>query len=269
MLIISKMSSCKQKDNSKASTEMFALLEKSNRIVTHGNTLNQIDTIMTNDFVITQEKKIVSKINYQKTIIRIIFLTLSILVLLVNFHFLIFFDLEINLKNASFLFSIGQPRIKFLASEKYLETSCSPKKSFYYYSDFMEDWWFTVDIFFTFIIPFLTISFTFVFICLKLRILNRSYLELSREKSNKYIYVKKIKRNRLVLFKLFILNFYFLLSIFPYFLFKTFFEKDYNFLNTLIMILFYSNNALNVLFYGISCQKFREKFTVAFCKKNS
>ncbi len=162
------MPSCKQVDNSRVSVEVNA-----HRIVTHANTTNQPDTIMTNDLVNTQEasgmRKLVSKVNYQKTILRIVFLTLSVVVLFVNFHFLIFFDLEVNLKNASFIFGQEQPRFKFNDKETFLDTKCSPRKNFDIYRDFMDDWWFTVDIFFTFIIPFLTMSFTFVFIGLKLR----------------------------------------------------------------------------------------------------
>ena len=267
MLVISKISSLK-------TTSILIIQTRLQMLNTNNN--NQKDT--NTDLNFNTNSKIVSKIKNQKLILKSCLITFCIIIFLINFHFFLFFDLQMKvndkLENDSFFSKINETNHSFsMFNRTNFHTLCLPKGI--NYVNFMEDWWPVFELFFTFFIPFLTITVTFVFILLKLKKLNRIYLNLSKENSNKLIYLKKIQRNKLVLLKLFFVNFYFFISIFPYFLFKTFLEINYPFLNTFFTILFYSNNAFNIVFYGISCQTFRQAIvkrltkTVSNCKKQN
>ena len=251
MLVISNMSLGKRMEASKTSTSQIPLQ------VFNTNTINKTIT-MTNDFIVPENSR---KTIDHKKIIQNTFFTLCVIVFLLNLHFILYFNLEANTndktsKQQSLLGLVSNTSPNFTFNSSLVFTKCLPKGLSY--TNFMKEWWNIIDLFFTFFIPFLTLTVTFVFILLKLKRLNRIYLNLSKENSNKLIYLKKIQRNKLVLLKLFFVNFYFFISIFPYFLFKTFLEINYPFLNTFFTILFYSNNALNIIFYGFSCQTFRQ-----------
>jgi hypothetical protein len=267
MLVISKISSLK-------TTNILCTQSRLQKL--NINIKNQTDTNTDPNF--NTNSNIVSKIKNQKLILKSCLVTFCIIVFLINFHFFLFFDLQMKandkIENESFFSEINQTNHSFSTFKRTnFHTLCLPKGIGYV--NFMEDWWPVFELFFTFFIPFLIITVTFVFILVRLSKLSQIYLNLSKENTNKLIYLKKIQRNKLILLKLFFVNFYFFISIFPYFLFKTFLEINYPFLNTFFTILFYSNNALNLVFYGFSCQTFRQVIvkrltkTVSNCKKQS
>ena len=151
------------------------------------------------------------------------------------------------------------------------KTECLPNGN-KLYSFFLHHFWFWIDMFVYFLVPFVTMTMSFVFIFIKINKLNnryRDFLDNSRYRSNSQIYTKRIKKNRQVILVLFILNSYFFISSMPYYIFHILIGQVYTetnvFLKTLLNILFYSNNALNFFFYGISSQKYRQEF-VAFLK---
>jgi len=137
---------------------------------------------------------------------------------------------------------------------------CVPNRE--WYKKFIENTWMYVDMGIIFLVPFLTMTFSFVFTFVIVKNVNQSYLEFlgDRErKLNRSIYERKINRNKRIVLKLFLTNFFFLASILPYYVFVIFFERNFSFLKNVFMCLFYSNNALNFVFYGITCARFREE----------
>ena len=194
-----------------------------------------------------------SDLKFRKQIIKIIFFIFLPLIFLINLHYILFFKL--NFPKTPVIYQ----KINSNKSHLFIpETECSPSGS--YYTNIMNTrYWLIIDMFFSFVIPFITMSFTFVFVCRKFIILNKVYTWwLTQNPANKIIFNKKIRKNKRALLKLFLVNFYFLVSILPYFLFKIYWENNFTFLESFFMILFYSNNALNFFFYGTSCKKFRQ-----------
>jgi hypothetical protein len=242
------MPSSKKMTNSQTSTSQIPLQ------VLNTITNNRTVTLINDHFAQGNTRK---RIN-NKIAIKMILLTLSIITFVLNFHFILFFDLQVFAENLNQLNNNTaiNANQNILFDNYLVFTKCSPKGITYAY--YMDEWWPLVDLIFTFLIPFMTITITFVFILLNLRRLNQIYLRFSAENSNKFIYLKRIQRNKLVLLKLFLVNFYFFLSVCCYFLFKTFLKNDFPYFNSFFTALFYSNNSLNILFYGVSCQTFRQ-----------
>jgi len=126
------------------------------------------------------------------------------------------------------------------------------------YTFFLKKIWFWIDIFLYFFIPFVTMAISFILILIKLHQSNQTYLSYV---TNKNIWIKRIRKNRQILVKLFIVNAYFFFSYLPYhiynFLIENSSEQNY-YLFTFFNILFYSNNAMNFFFYGVSSHSYRK-----------
>jgi hypothetical protein len=137
---------------------------------------------------------------------------------------------------------------------------CVPNRE--WYKSFIENTWVYLDMIIVFLIPFITMTFSFIFTFVIVKNANQNYVEFLSDRNrklNRSIYERKINRNKRIVLKLFLTNVYFLASILPYYLFVFFLERNYGFLKNFVMCLFYSNNALNFLFYGITCARFREE----------
>jgi len=113
-------------------------------------------------------------------------------------------------------------------------------------------------------------SISFFIIYTQVKKSNQKYarfLAQKKYKSNARIYLKKIRLNKQMLLRLSLVNAYFFASIMPHFVFNIFlrggdehFSASTNYLiKTFVEILFFSNNALNFFFYGISSEKFRQE----------
>jgi hypothetical protein len=121
-----------------------------------------------------------------------------------------------------------------------------------------------------FLIPCLTMSISFFIIYTQVKKSNLKYarfLAQKKYKSNARIYLKKIRLNKQMLLRLSLVNAYFFASIMPHFVFNIFlrggdehFSASTNYLiKTFVEILFFSINALNFFFHGISSEKFRQE----------
>ena len=119
---------------------------------------------------------------------------------------------------------------------------------------------------------------TFLVIKFKLKTVNKNYASILQDKTqnnhNKAIYLKKMKRNKHIVCFLFGTNIYFFFSILPFFLFnilKTFnnllSSKETQFVKPIEDILFFSNNALNIFFYGLTSKEFRKMLERNFWHK--
>ena len=131
------------------------------------------------------------------------------------------------------------------------------------YEYFLNVVWFWIDMLVYFVIPLCTMSLSFVFIMSKINSSNKSYTNFlfNRDyKANSRIYKKKIKKNKQIVSTLFFINLYFFVSTMPYFVFNILVQTHGSYLlEAFVNILFYSNNALSLFFYGITSNKFRNE----------
>jgi hypothetical protein len=191
----------------------------------------------------------------------------------INSHFLLFLKINRyclrinerpNMKNLSFKIEYTQNMTRHFL----VHFECAAILGSWY-SFFMDKIWFWVDIFVYFVIPFLTMCITFSIIKLKLKSINRNYaailLDNTYNNYNKRIYLRKIRRNKKIIYIIFATNAYFCLSIVPFFIFSLL--KNLNsylspnvilYVKSLVDILFYSNNAFNIFFYGLSSREYRK-----------
>jgi hypothetical protein len=181
------------------------------------------------------------------------------LLFFLNIHFLIF--LKIKESHETF------PEITKNNSNLFDKLECAAELGTLY-SKLMDYVWIYVDIFVYFFVPFITMCITFSIIKTKLKEINRNYASICLDKrfNNhiKRIYLRKIKRNNKIIYVLFGTNLYFCISILPFFIFSIFKEANAKlnvnesyYLKSLRDFLFYSNNALNIFFYGFTSKDFR------------
>ncbi len=205
------------------------------------------------------------KISQSLNQIRIIKILVAILLLaslLMNVQFFLFFNVISNKHNNSLII--------FYNSSDLSDFSCSLESD--YRDNFLIIIWHSLDTLFNFILPFLTMSIGFLFTYFILRKSNNNYvLNLKNDQSSqtmKMIYSKRIARNKRVLLKLLLINFYFACSIVPYLLSVYFVSyEDYDFLNNLALTFLYSNSAFTFFFFGITSQEFRSMFEKIKLKK--
>ena len=207
----------------------------------------------------------------------------------VNIHFIIFLEIKEDFKMNKTKYFIENYSLSELNTtlnniddtkpHTYDQFECSAELGSWY-AHFMGRTWFWVDVFVYFFIPFLTMCITFSIIKLKLKSINRNYAAILLDKTynnyNKRIYLRKIKKNNKIIYLLFAINAYFCLSIVPYFIFSLFKNIFSNlraeqifYVKSLVDILFYSNNALNIFFYGFTSREYRKAIKAIFlCGKN-
>ena len=241
----------------------------------------------TNDssILISRAKEFAQKIINRKNVLGKSMIFLVVILFSINFHFIIFLRIQPTFivknhtrtdDNNSFdeasNFSLKFEENSTIPS--YDEFECAAELGSWY-SNFMEKTWLWLDMFIYFMIPFLTMCITFSIIKLKLKSINRNYatilLENTSNNHNKRIYLKKIRRNRKIIKVLFGTNTYFVLSIIPYFIFSLLKNltsdlnaKEIFYIKSLVDILFYSNNALNIFFYGFTSKEYRRAIKKMF-----
>jgi hypothetical protein len=97
-------------------------------------------------------------------------------------------------------------------------------------------------------------------------------LNIENYKSNSHIYLKRMRKNRRIVWRLFSLNAYFFFSSLPSYVsyYSLDFTRTHLFLNYLCYIFFYSNNSLNFLFYSLTSEKYRnELFKICRSKRSA
>ncbi len=220
-------------------------------------------------------------------------LVLVTLLFFINIHFILFLHIKENINLSQVKYQDDENANNGSSSSSYVDTNSSVHNenetnySFEYenlecsadlgtwYSKFMDNTWFWVDIIVYFLIPFITMCITFSIIKFKLKAINRNYACILLDKGynnyNKRIYSRKIKRNNKIIYSLFGTNLYFCLSIIPFSVFTLFKNlvsslslKESYYLKSFVEILFYSNNALNIVFYGFTSKDFRKTFKKMF-----
>jgi hypothetical protein len=211
---------------------------------------------------------------------RIYVVLIVVLIFFTNFHFILFLSLNADLndkqtdlakKMANSSASNGNFHAMDLEEKItkkdifFQNQECMPKKNTKY-EYFLSVFWIWIDFCVYFLIPFLSMSISFVFIFIQIRKFNRNYFKFLLDDSRKFnwrIYLKKVKINQQILIKLLMVNSYFFVSILPYFVLNMFAKANYlqssYLLKTAVDILFFSNNALNIFFYGISSKKYRQE----------
>ena len=249
-------------------------------------------------------KKIQTKIASLKRNLRcsfkLILASILLVICVINSNFVLFFHVKIDpnllsMRNQTHNMKImGNMSLTTLLKEKLSEMKqekkiksltenmslreindvsiCVPKHEWVKY--FIEYIWVYIDLSIVFLIPFLIMSIALVYIYFRVKQSNHTYAEFQVDyghKLNREIYARKINKNKRIILKLFIINAYFLVSILPYFLSSFFVHSEFGLSRNFVMCLFYSNNAMNIIFYGITCSRFRDEMRkiICFCKKRS
>ena len=104
----------------------------------------------------------------------------------------------------------------------------------------------------------------------RIRSYSRNFFRMSRSSGNSNNYFKRVKRNRQLVFMLLLTNLYFIFTSLPYciaFVLNKGKETDSSYLQMTIHLLSYTNNAFNFVFYGFSCEIYRNEFRNLFIKK--
>ena len=181
-----------------------------------------------------------------------------------NSHFILFY--HVTFESNSTLEISAHGNFTFANLERLNElrkkqmSLCVPNQE--WYQMFIENIWIYIDMSIIFVIPFLTMNLSLLFICFKVKKSNENYAGIQIDyghKLNNDIYERKINRNKRVILKLFLINVYFLISVFPYFIFLVFFQRKLENLKNILLCLFYSNNAMNIFHYGLTCGRFRDE----------
>jgi hypothetical protein len=240
---------------------------------------NENAHVGSSSFVLRTQTFFKCKMNKKKLLSKV-FMVLVTFLFFLNSHFLIFLQIkesfnisEIKINedtyhnDSSSSVSI-ETKSNFSNEKIYDHFECAPELGTWY-SKFMDNAWFWVDIFIYFFIPFFTMCITFSIIKFKLKTINRNYASMLLEREyvnyNKRIYLKNIKRNNKIIYVLFGINLYFCLSIVPFSIFTLFKNITANlsleesfYLKSFVEVLFYSNNALSIVFYGFTSKDFRK-----------
>jgi hypothetical protein len=179
--------------------------------------------------------------------------TILICLMLINIHFILFLDINYDTTEDS-----SQSKDN---KTKYAMAECSASKDTFY-AHFLRSIWVWIDMIVYFLVPFSVNLIAFFTIFFYIKRLNGHYATLLSNKNykpNARIYMKRMRKNRRIVWRVFLLILYFFLSSTPAYIFyySLILTRTDLFLNNLFYVLFYSNNALNFLFYGCTSQKYR------------
>jgi hypothetical protein len=180
---------------------------------------------------------------------------------LINFHFILFLNLNLNVDS-----DVDRKTINFLEVKTFnlnitVRAECSPYRH-KFYLHFLRNIWVWIDMIIYFLVPFSVNFIAFFFIFFYIKRLNGRYLALlniENYKSNTHIYLKRMRKNRRIVWRLFTLNAYFFFSSLPSYVsyYSLILTNSHLILNYFYYLFFYSNNSLNFLFYGLTSQKYR------------
>ena len=206
---------------------------------------------------------------------------LLICLFVMNFHFMLFLRVNYSPITNKLKKNASQNNNKNISYEitddmknLYEFSECSSEYGSFY-ETFLDTLWFWLDASLYFLVPFFTMSIAFFFIKFKLKKINRNYnsfIDNYHYNYNKKIFMKKIRKNNKIIYLLFLINMFFFLSIVPFFVFSIYkkispLADDNVLFKSFVEILFYTNNAFNIFFYGITSKKYRQEFR-KFFKRN-
>lgn len=143
---------------------------------------------------------------------------------------------------------------------------CFPLEHTFYYF-FLNYIWIWIDIAVFCLVPFVIMSISSAIILVIVLKANRSYYERVNSQNfnnnwNGEFYKKRLRRNRQIFSMLLLTNSYFLISLLPYsvsFIYGKNFEFEETYLQLIVHIIMYTNNAFNFIFYGVLSQKYRQE----------
>jgi hypothetical protein len=138
------------------------------------------------------------------------------------------------------------------------------------YAEFLTNVWIWIDMCIFFLVPFLVMSICSTVILIKINRKTAKFFKNLMNKnnaSNRAACSRRAKRNRQLLYMLLLTNLYFLLSCLPYSITFMMFKSERimsEFGKSLVHMVLYTNNAVNFLFYGFSCERYRAEFIKLF-----
>lgn len=172
--------------------------------------------------------------------------------LILNSHFILFLRLDHS-------------------DDYYGSSVCYPvQESHLVYRNFLHVWiW--IDLFIYCIVPFMVMVLCSIYIVAKILARRRQLnANLISNPANKRIFLKNVQRNRQMFTMLLFTNFYFLLSSLPYCTAFIVFQNstsESSMAQSGVHFLFYTNNAVNFLVYGLSSQRYRNELIKLFQRK--
>jgi hypothetical protein len=278
--------------------EKLTLLKRSSYAFT--TTYDVSDTnYVKNDFV-TKRCCFRLKKFFSKNRIESIILIIVIFLAIVNFHFLVYLNInELSLKkphlNFTDLNSIIPKKLPKLnissllietnlnLNEKYDYEELSQKHGVYYscyplpnskYEYFLNNIWIWIDTSLYSLIPFTIMIVCTLMIAVEIRINTQKFLRssINLNNLNRGIILRRIRRTIQMLLMLTSTNIYFVISSMPFFVVfhvynakieeKEKYTTNYASLLIIVHILAYSNNSANFIFYGLFSKKYREEISI-------
>lgn len=238
--------------------------------------------------------------------VDIVMIIIGLILAILNSHFLMFFDLskladgdnllrndlKMSLNDYNFLEELytysnksanNDTNILTETSNNFnMEDSSDNSNDIYMcfpvnedYLHFLKNIWDWTDFCIYTLIPFLVMSVCSLIIFIQIRRTSSKYfsiLRMSGKEINKKNMLRRFNRNRQILYMLLITNIYFFFSLLPFFIFVLVFSRKIlvssNALFSVRMCSF-TNNAINVVFYGFSSQKYRDELFSLFISKKS
>jgi hypothetical protein len=215
---------------------------------------------------------------------KLYLLTFVLVTFLLNAHFLFFFSIHMNKSNinnqtqydlnlvinVSDYESFKNLSLKVTDQDlAYFE--CSGSNENYVY--FLEKIWIWFETIVYLFGPLIIIITCILFIYVRINKFNQKYAALLNDvnyKTNAKIYLKRIRQNNLIVYKLVAIEAYFLLSSTSIVCYAALIrvESGYKVLlvKSLVDIVFFSNNSLNIAFYGLVSEKYRNELVKIFKK---
>jgi hypothetical protein len=280
--LVQQANTITQTTNQKSKSEIlsFSIVNSLSQIRAHSARLKTSIYTTTKDSVRATLKK--------QNKCHFILSSILILLILANVHFLIFVRLKPKLNSEHKTYhvvanestdiydTLKEDLFNMNRNEHTIKYVCSSFQDDIY-DYFKSNYWFWIDMSLTLIIPCVIMNFAFIYIWFYLAKLNRRYAHfLSNQdyKSNHRIYLLRMRKNKKMILRIFVSNFYFLLSVMPLYLFQFYLNTDtiefidVNLIKSLLVILFYSNNVLNFFAKFLCSPRFRKHF-YALLNKNS
>lgn len=208
--------------------------------------------------------------------IDLIVFLIMIVILIMNLHFLIFFNLiEMNLTfetNNLDILSENMTNISTAVINR-SKVICSPVLNSRY-ENFLKHIWTWLDVSIYSFVPFMIMFVSSIMILLKINKTTSSFLNSLVNKNNNFnrkITKRRLKKNKQMSLMLFLNNIYFAVCTIPFFVIYNlnrghYFDENnyYEGLFAFVQILSYSNNSINFIFFGIFSHKYRNEFFTVF-----
>jgi hypothetical protein len=223
---------------------------------------NTTDTTKYSDSIHKSES-----ISYLSKVRKILYVIIFLLIL-VNFHYILFLNINTNVDPSvqkNYLNDLTlRPKNESDQEVEYtmiVHFECSPYQS-QLYVNFLATIWIWIDTAIYFLIPSTVNLVSFLFIFFYIKRFKQSYsnlLYIENYKPNTRVFLKRMRKNRRIIWRLFSINTYFFLSTMPSYVstYLLFSNRIHLYFNYLGYALFYGINSLNFLFYGLTSHTYR------------